>query len=430
MEAAGIEISRGLLWDHRSANARAVLGFMEGHWSTLCPDRTHECHKVPHSECAERVFSHSWCITCAPIVLQQWLLKLHNEHRVAHFDPLDAQQSNTLNVFLIKLFHMATDVLKTVRQSAEDGVNTFAIDHNWQEPTRALPAEPVDCRKHLRRKDPLPFPDVPPPITRTHFHGRWTQFQGQRRVVWVEHAPCSFKEMLTDVPPNLPVSNEQWAGRTVLGGDHSFKGGEQVAELIHSFQNALGIVTDNEWHGGPPVRQEVQLPHGKIETKPHDGLDRSPLRVGECTSTIDALTIKNHPRPSPVPAPAPAPTPTPAPVPIPNPATGLQGVPGPPNLKTILGEAANQRQSQDELKQAKEELTRLKSMLPDISPLQPEGGSIHALDAIQPNPNSHSFMSRFGLTAMGLKNSSELRNHFGSRAFSGDPYWDNAWRTG
>ena len=32
-EAAGIEISRGLLWDHRSADARAVLGFMEGHWS-------------------------------------------------------------------------------------------------------------------------------------------------------------------------------------------------------------------------------------------------------------------------------------------------------------------------------------------------------------------------------------------------------------
>ena len=34
-EAAGIEISRGLLWDYRSANARAVLGFMEGHWSAL-----------------------------------------------------------------------------------------------------------------------------------------------------------------------------------------------------------------------------------------------------------------------------------------------------------------------------------------------------------------------------------------------------------
>ena len=118
-----------------------------------------------------------------------------------------------------------------------------------------------------------------------------------------------------------------------------------------------------------------------------DGLDRSPLRVGECTGAINASASKHHPRPSPVPAPAPAPTPTPAPVPIPNPATGLQGVPGPPNLKTILGEAANHRQSQDELQQAKEELTRLKSMLPDVSLLRPEGGSIHTLDTMQLNPN-------------------------------------------
>ena len=308
MEAAGIKISRGSLWDYRSANARAVLGFMEGHWSTLCPDRTHECHKVPHSECAERVFLCFWCIACAPIVLQQGLLKLHNECGFACFDPQDVQQSDALNAFLVKLHHMATDMLKTVRQSVEDGVNTFTIDHNWREPARALPVEPVDCQKHVRRKDPLPFPDVPPPITRTHFHGRWTQFQGQRHMAWVEYAPCSFKEMLTDAPQNLPVSNDHWAGHTVPGGDHSFKGGDQVAELIHSFRTALGIVTDDEWHGGPPVQQEVQMPHGEIETTPHDGLDRSPLRVGECTGAINASASKNHPRPSPVPAPVPAPT--------------------------------------------------------------------------------------------------------------------------
>ena len=52
------------------------------------------------------------------------------------------------------------------------------------------------------------------------------------------------------------------------GGDHAFKGGEQVAELIHSFQNALGVVTNDEWHGGPPVRQEVHMPCGEIETTP------------------------------------------------------------------------------------------------------------------------------------------------------------------
>ena len=84
---------------------------------------------------------------------------------------------------------MVNDVLKTAHQSVEDGVNIFAINHNRQEPTRALPMEPLDGRKHLRRKDPLPFPDVMPPHTRTHFHGRWTQFQGQQRVAWVECLP-------------------------------------------------------------------------------------------------------------------------------------------------------------------------------------------------------------------------------------------------
>ena len=59
MEAAGIDISRDLLWDYHSANARAVLGFMENYWSLMCPKRTHEFYKVPHSECAERVFAHS-----------------------------------------------------------------------------------------------------------------------------------------------------------------------------------------------------------------------------------------------------------------------------------------------------------------------------------------------------------------------------------
>ena len=162
---------------------------MEGHWSALCPNRTHKHCKVPHSKCAERIFTCSWSIACAPIVLQQGLLKLHNECGIAHFDPQDFRQGNTLNAFLIRLYHMVNDVLKTAHQSVEDGVNIFAINHNRQEPTRALPMEPLDGRKHLRRKDPLPFPDVMPPHTRTHFHGRWTQFQGQQRVAWVECPP-------------------------------------------------------------------------------------------------------------------------------------------------------------------------------------------------------------------------------------------------
>ena len=66
---------------------------------------------------------------------------------------------------------MVDDALKAVQQHVEDGVNTFAIDHNWKEPACALPMEPVDRRKHLRSGAPLPFPDAVPPPTRTHFHG-------------------------------------------------------------------------------------------------------------------------------------------------------------------------------------------------------------------------------------------------------------------
>ena len=49
------------------------------------------------------------------------------------------------------------------------------------------------------------------------------------------------------------MNDDHWVGRIVPGGDHAFQGGEQAAELIHLFRNALGIVTDDEWHGGPPI---------------------------------------------------------------------------------------------------------------------------------------------------------------------------------
>ena len=103
---------------------------MESHWSAMHPKRTQEYYKVPHSECAELVFSHSWCIACAPIVLQQGLLRLHNECGITRFDPRNVEHANTLNTFLVKLYHMANDVLTTVQQSVEDGVNTFTIDHS------------------------------------------------------------------------------------------------------------------------------------------------------------------------------------------------------------------------------------------------------------------------------------------------------------
>ena len=110
-------------------------------------------------------------------------------------------------------------------------------------------------------------------------------------MVWVEYPPCSFKEMLTDVPPNLPMGNAHWLGRSMPGADHAFKSGAQVADLIHSFRNALGIATDDEWPGGPPPpHQGAPLPSGAIDTTPPDGLDRSPLQIGDYVGVANAAT--------------------------------------------------------------------------------------------------------------------------------------------
>ena len=52
MEGGGIDLTRENLWDYRSANARAVLGFMEGHWSIMHPKSVPEFCEVSHSKCA------------------------------------------------------------------------------------------------------------------------------------------------------------------------------------------------------------------------------------------------------------------------------------------------------------------------------------------------------------------------------------------
>ena len=133
------------------------------------------------------------------------------------------------------------------------------------------------------------------------------------------------------------------------------------------------------------------MPHGVIGAIPPDGLDRSPLRIGDYVGATNAVTDAGRPKPSPVPAPAPIPTPVPIPAPIPAPvpvptvpashlASGSQGIAGPPSLHLILGDAANQQHLQDELQRTQQELTRLKSMLPDVSPLRHKGGSVHTLN--------------------------------------------------
>ena len=161
------------------------------------------------------------------------------------------------------------------------------------------------------------------------------------------------------------------------------------------------------------------MPSGSIDTIPPDGLDRSPLRIGDYVGVANATTNTGPSKPAPVPAPSPTPLPIPAPLPTPsipphNVATGSHSIAGPPSLHSILGDAANQRHLQDELRRTQDKLTRLKSMLPDVSPLRHEGGSVHTLETVPSNPTSRSFLNRFGPTTMALKDSSELRNHFGS----------------
>ena len=96
-----------------------------------------------------------------------------------------------------------------------------------------------------------------------------------------------------------------------------------------------------------------------MDTTPLDGLDHSPLRIGDCIGVTAATAVPKQPQPPPAPvpdptpmpppAPAPDPTPMPTPAPIPNPVPGHQGIAGPPSLHSILGQAAQQRQLQEEL---------------------------------------------------------------------------------
>ena len=89
MEGGGIDLTRGTLWDHRSANARAVLGFMESHWQMMHPKKVSEFHAMPHSKCAEQVFLHSLCVACAPVIIEQGLLRLqHTTKRDMHASTL------------------------------------------------------------------------------------------------------------------------------------------------------------------------------------------------------------------------------------------------------------------------------------------------------------------------------------------------------
>ena len=278
MEGGGIELTRESIWKYRSVNARATMGYMEQYWIYM-PSHGAQYRQVPYSDYVRDTFLYSYMIAYGPIVLQQALLRTRQSHKMNAIDTSEDAHVELLVREISNILVIAIDSLDGAMGLVANGTNIFTLDHNWDKPSEQLPQSNYNPKNQLRRSDPLEFPNAIPPPLRTHFHGRWAQFQGNRRMVWVEYPPCSLQEMF-DVPPNLSFRPEHWVGRTMPGANKAFVSVDQAMKLIHMYRNALGIATNDAWEAGPPIRQDHRKDGDNtdtIPTLPPDGAKRSPF---------------------------------------------------------------------------------------------------------------------------------------------------------
>ena len=130
-------------------------------------------YTVPYSDDVKHMFLYAWSIAYGPILLQQALLVLKEEHSINELTFSDTNHINLLFRSLTALFNIGhADLLKALNVQ-EPHTNVFTIDHNWTRPDNHLPKNDFNPHLQLRREDPLPFPEEAPPGIRTHFHGRW-----------------------------------------------------------------------------------------------------------------------------------------------------------------------------------------------------------------------------------------------------------------
>ena len=223
------------------------------------------------SDKAIEVARNTWIAAQAPIILQQSLIRYRDFLSTSHA-PVEPQRY-LLSVFGV-IAQQGLRVLEEGFDKADKGVHILRIDHTWKQPSKGLPMLPTHI-SHVNRGDPLQFPTFKPPENKTHFHGRYVQFRGRSRPVWVEYPGATLYDLL-NIPPNMPTSNNHWKDRIIPGTDVKIKSFDQVERLITTYRTQAGLKFDRSYPTGPtynPVGTDTKmtLGHG-------DDLDiRSPI---------------------------------------------------------------------------------------------------------------------------------------------------------
>jgi len=273
IRAAGIQIKFDTLWDYHTSHAQRAHEYVANRMEDDVRDlKVEDLTKVPYGKQEQTFATLAWVIAYVPLFFQQALT------RVVH----KADRNAIATGYITQVIEVAMDIAKKGiihlhegHKRGSNGVHLFKIDHNWDDPSRALPTS----RSFIRRSDPLQFPDLIPPGKRTHLHGRWVHFQGESRPKWVDYQPATLEGML-DLAPNLSMHDDHWKGRTIPGTEVELDSGEQAADFISTFRTWKGLQTDSDVPAGTLPRQKF-VNDTTLLAQPTYKAPHTPLRFAE-----------------------------------------------------------------------------------------------------------------------------------------------------
>ena len=263
---AGFEMNYKNLWSYRSIQAQSVHGWLQ---DNAFSRYGRDCfYKTPYKIWVKRYAYGSWLTSQMPLLLQQALIQ--SDH-AGLSSPADTDFTRDK---LTQWSYQMLDIFTRLYSQAEDGVNIFAIDHDWLHPVKGLPKD----ASRFKRNDPLQFPTLIPPTGRTHFHGRWIMTQEGNHVRWIDYNPAPVNEIF-QTPPNMSMDENHWTGRSFPGLDRPFESVDEVITLITLYRTHAGINYDPNRPHRPMPSDHVQA-HEEIEpTKyPMDLQERTPIR--------------------------------------------------------------------------------------------------------------------------------------------------------
>ena len=150
------------------------------------------------------------------------------------------QDSETVDLdrglaFCKKQIERGASLLEPMVWQKGEGVDPFLIELNWDHVV-----DGTLIKWDLGRMEPLLFPDLVPPRTYSHFHGRYRYARDGKSIVWTEYPPTGLDRMF-DLPPNLPMTDSHWIGRNFPGRREPFANAEEAAQLITAYRTALGM---------------------------------------------------------------------------------------------------------------------------------------------------------------------------------------------